>query len=436
MNPKIVRLQSKLERRFKAGHPWLYSNEIQGSPKGIEPGAEVIVQDAGGAFVARGYGHPGSLICVRALSRRADEEDALTATGIERRLRRAASLRKRLGGVEASYRWVHGEADGLPGLVVDRYEIEGAGTVVVVQAHTAGIDRRLDLIVQAITAIEPEAIVIARDDVGVRALEGLAVGETPRVLASPIRRDAGALEGLLSQASVRVSKERKLRADLWAGQKTGLFLDQRANAERLTEWVVRTARASGAREVRILDLCVYVGQWASALSAGLRAARVEPRVWMVDASARALELAELNVTQAGAQAPQCVRADALSAELEAQDLLPGAGPGSFDVVICDPPALIKGRKDLAVGSQAYTQLNTRALRWLKPEGGWLASFSCSALFEETQFLPMLGKALRRSGQGAAWVERAQAAPDHPVVAEFEEGRYLKGWFGLTRPSAL
>jgi 23S rRNA (cytosine1962-C5)-methyltransferase len=205
-----------------------------------------------------------------------------------------------------------------------------------------------------------------------------------------------------------------LDVNLEEGQKTGFYLDQSAN----TQLLVQLLKRSRQEALRVLDLCSYVGQWSVQIAAAFEAGKVD--VTLVDASAAALELAVKNVERYGAKA-KGIKADVIGG-------LGAFEPNSFDVVIADPPALIKGRKALGPGKHAYLQLNTDALKLVKP-GGWIASCSCSNLLEEGEFVQTLGKAARRAGKNVQWIARGGHASDHPVLAEFPEGHYLKCWIG-------
>jgi 23S rRNA (cytosine1962-C5)-methyltransferase len=418
----IWRLKAGMDRRFRAGHPWVYSNELQGSPKGIQPGDPIELHDAGGKFLARGYGSPVSLIAFRALSRDPDFTEPASPAGLHRTLARAAHLRESLGLAYASHRLCFGEADGLPGLVVDRYRLSGGSDVLVAQAHTAGAERMLGALPESLaTLLGPawsKARLLVRNDLSVRKLEGLEVEERARALHGT---EKGLEESELLIAPVRGSEPTRMLADLASGQKTGFFLDQSANVRLAAE---RLAPALGTR-VRVLDLCCYVGQWSTQLTRHLKALSPQVRVEVTafDSSARALELARQNISGAGA--------DCKTTKGDVLEDLAALEPG-YDVVICDPPALIKGRKDAPQGKHAYLQLNTQALRLVKP-GGFIVTCSCSGLLEEEDFLSAIGKAARRNSADLRLIARGAQAPDHPMLPEFPEGRYLKCWIGAVLP---
>ena len=412
------RLKSGFDRRFRGGHPWVYSNELSESPKGIAPGEEVTLHDAGGKFLAHGYGNPHSLIAFRVLSRDAEIQNPWSVEALRARLVSARDLRLALGLGQVSYRLMHGEADGIPGLVIDRYLLKTPdgrpAQAFVIQAHTAGVDRLLPRILEALTPFvdeQPTAIVL-RNDLSVRKLEGIAEEEAKVQKALP-GLDLSRVEIWVKSASG--GEPLSFGVDLMGGQKTGFFLDQAGNIELA---ISRLKSFGGKKRLRCLDLCTYVGQWGAQFSRAFSGLDVVA----VDASEKALNAARENIERAGGHC-ETLRGDVLR-DLEA---LPAQ---SFDVVISDPPALIKNRKDLGAGTHAYLQLNTQAMRLLK-RGGAIVSCSCSALLEEEAFLETLGKAASRNRLDIRWVGRGTQAPDHPMRTEFPEGRYLKGWVGLT-----
>lgn len=427
----VWRLRSGADKRFRSGHPWVYSNELMESPKGLEPGAPVELRDAGGRFLARGYGNPHSLIAFRALSRDESLAEPMSAPGVAARLLEAQRVRRALGLADFSHRLCFGEADQLPGLVIDRYRLhenDGDAQVYVVQAHTAGADRIASGILGILKEVTDDArkaggpdwnrtAVVLRNDLGVRKLEGIEEQE-PRVLKDLPGYD-------LSRSMIRVRSASDpgnaivFQADLAKGQKTGFFLDQAANIELAVAKLRPWARERG--KVRILDLCCYVGQWSAQLAAAFRKEGVSVEVTAVDASAPALEMAKRNIES------QQARCETLKTDvLKGLESIPG---GSFDLIISDPPALIKGRKDIPAGTHAYLTLNTQVFRILAGNGAAICC-SCSALLEEDEFLRALSKASYRNTRSIRWIARGAPAVDHPMRIEFPEGRYLKCWIGL------
>ena len=422
---KIWQLRGGADRRFKAGHPWAYSNELTESPKGITPGQAIELRDTAGKFLARGYGNPNSLIAFRALSRNPSIEDPTSKESVLQALLSAGRLRKELGMGNVSHRLSFGEADFLPGLVIDRYSVSETDQVFVVQAHTAGMDRLMPeipwilekYVAESKSGTWAKTAVVARNDMGVRKLEGLT--ETP---ATALKELPGAD---LSKSKIRVfafdQSIMEFEVDLIGGQKTGFFLDQTYNIHLAIQRFHGLRNPSDPKRVRILDLCCYVGQWSAQFARAYVKTGLEVEVTVVDASAQALERAKKNVEAQGA------RCEALKRDVLKE--LSTLSNHSFDLVISDPPALIKGRKDIPTGTHAYLQLNTQVFRLVRPEGA-VVSCSCSGLLEEESFLQVLTKAAARNQRRVRWVARGSQSPDHPMLSEFPEGRYLKCWSGF------
>jgi len=386
---RVLRLKRGEERRLLAGHLWVFSNEVDTdrTPLGaFAPGEVAQLRSYREAFLGYAYVNPHALICARILSR--DAAQPVSAELIERRLTAALALRDSLG--DARYcRWVFGESDLLPGLVLDRYD-----DLVVGQIATAGMEALRESIESAVRrTVNPRAL-IWKNDSAARDLEELphrvqaACGELPR--------EVGVVEGGLTFA-----------APLADGQKTGWFYDQSANRARLERYV--------AAGVRVLDVCSYVGAWAiTALQRGAA------RACCVDSSPTALEYAA-NARRNG-MTIEALRADAFDA-LKAL----GAQGEHFDVVVLDPPAFIKRKKDIPQGQAAYRKLNQLALELLS-EGGLLVSCSCSYHLAAEELLVAIQAAARHSGRFVQILEHAGQSPDHPLHPAIPETRYLKAFF--------
>lgn len=433
----IWRLKRGLERKFRLGHPWVFSNELAHSPKGLSPGGLVELRDDSGQFLATGYGHPGSLISFRVLSR---EDGSIDEDFFLRKLRSAAEVRRACGVGSASHRLCFAEADGLPGLIVDRFFLAGSQQAFVFQCSTAGMNALIPFIEGALRAfaVEDEARsgvalsrtwIIAANDSSSRRLEGLEI-EPKRALLKPV----GAEDAVVAPATLQLERAYgdgppvELKADLLGGQKTGFFLDQRANVARAAHLMagrfgpLASSPGRADRPLRILDLCCYVGQWGSQLSAAARTLGLEVETTLVDASASALRLAAENVEAQGARAI-VERRDALESLRE----LPAR---AYDVVICDPPAFAKKKKDLPAGQAAYAKLNREAMRRLAP-GGVFATCSCSGLLGDDEFREAIARgAAANPDLSLRFTVRGSHAPDHPQLAEFPQGSYLKCWIGL------
>ncbi|NDG86085.1 MAG: hypothetical protein EBX52_13735, partial [Proteobacteria bacterium] len=309
---KSIRLRSKEERRFKQGHPWVFSNELQESPKNLGMGEVVELCDAGGQFLAYGFANPHSLISFRELSR--DREEAglsperVDASFFLKRFALADSFRGSWFGTAQSYRRIYGEADGLSGLIIDRFA--GVRAVVyVVQPHSAGMDGNLSSILSALAedrsrdAAFGTRIAVLRRDASSREKEGIAKVE-PVVVDLATGREIPPPEMLRSfcfTVSGIMGSSLSLSADLIGGQKTGFFFDQLQNIRLLETLLLRKlrndreARAPGS-VYRVLDLCSYVGQWSAHLAQTLSEREALPAEFTcVDASEPALRFAEGNI---------------------------------------------------------------------------------------------------------------------------------------------
>jgi len=436
----VWRIRRGMDRRFRSGHPWVYSNEIQDEMKGVLPGALIELQDSGGKFLARGYGNPHSLIAFRTLSRIPEVLDPMGEEFLFQVISQAGRLRKNLGLTDLSHRLCYGEGDGLPGLVIDRFLLAGSPLqqVFVVQAHTAGADRILGQLESVLKRYVQEVqsswnlaydwsrtAILIRHDLAVRKMEGLQEQDS-RILKPIAGVDLSQVQ-IVVPAVARSLPFLTFDVDLLQGQKTGFFLDQFNNIQvafqSLHASVIEQVKAQHQKTIQILDLCCYVGQWGAQLAAAFRELGYQTEVTLVDASQKALDLAQKNVTAQGAKV-HVLKGDVLK-DLESLPLR------SFDFVISDPPAFIKSRKDVAVGTHAYLQLNTQVFRVLK-ERGSVVCCSCSALLEEESFLQVFAKASRRNQVQIQWVSRGFQSPDHPARAEFPEGRYLKSWMGIAQ----
>jgi 23S rRNA (cytosine1962-C5)-methyltransferase len=387
-NLPVVRLKKHEDRRVSAGHLWIFSNEIDTRETPVTAftaGELVEVRSDRDRFLGYGYINPHSLIAVRLLGR--DRHFLPGGSLIVHRLRIALSLRERLHA-EPYYRLVHGESDGLPGLVVDRY-----GDVLVVQIGTAGMESLKDAVTDALVKVVKPSAVIYKNDSGARDLENLpkyveaAVGELPETVRV-IERGA------------------QFAAPLAEGQKTGWFYDQAANRRQFLPLI------KGSK--RVLDVFSYVGAWA--VPAALDGAAVT----CVDASQTALDAAVANGVANGVQV-EALRGDAF----EVMSDLVSAGE-KFDCVMVDPPAFIKKRKDAAKGEAAYRRINQLAMQLL-PRDGLLVSCSCSYHLESGQLVDAIQRGARHLTRFAQIIATGGQSPDHPIHPAIPETRYLKAY---------
>jgi 23S rRNA (cytosine1962-C5)-methyltransferase len=380
-----IRLHKDHERRLLLGHPWVFSNEVAGDLRQYEPGSLVDVYAHGGTFLGRGYINPRSLIAVRLLTH---HREPIDNAFFQRRLETAWQRRERLFPGQQSYRLVYSEGDLLPGLIIDRYQDH-----LVLQTLTLGMELRTELICEALESLcHPQAIV-ARNDVGIRALEGLP-------------SEKKLLRGSAHTPLEIWEDDLRFRVDPWEGQKTGFYLDQREN---------RCALRPFLRGERVLDAFCYTGAWA------LHAARAGAvRVLGVDASARAIQCAQEHASQNGLQdACQFAVADVFEYLKQAD-----ARRERFDCIVLDPPAFVKSRSKMREGLHGYWEINRRALRLVKP-GGYLISCSCSYHVDPETFRMTLARAARAARRTALLIEMRSQGRDHPVVLPLSEAAYLK-----------
>jgi 23S rRNA (cytosine1962-C5)-methyltransferase len=435
-SPHIWRLKKGSEKKFRSGHPWVFSSELAQSPKNLPAGALVELRDFNDGFLAKGYGHPNSQISFRTLSLAADRE--IDATWVAERLRQASLLRRLSGVHDFSHRLCFAEGDGLPGLIIDRYRVHATvpdhvRQVFVVQSSTAGMDLLLPTVFAALERLVGEeeargeaswalsAIVLANDSKS-RLMEGIAV--EPKTVKKDVPGFQPSAAKIVIQPGLPDLKPLVFTVDLITGQKTGFFLDQRLNvhlASGVARELMRQMVAEGRSEIRILDLCCYVGQWGTQLAHLATSLGLKAEVTLADASQKALELAAGNV-EAHGQTARPHKMDVLND-------LPKLARRGYDIVICDPPAFIKKKKDLPTGSQAYFKMNREAMRRVAP-GGLFVSCSCSGLFNEEEFRSMLAKVVAGHEGEVRWLLRGSHSPDHPQRPEFPQGTYLKSWIGL------
>jgi len=369
------------------GHPWAYAQAVDRVEGDARAGDVVSVVDHDGRFIGRGLYNPRSQIAVRLLTR---DDEAVDEAFFRRRLQGAIALRRRLGlpsEATDAYRLVNSEGDGLPGLVVDVY-----ADAAVVQVSTLGLALRRATLFDVITT-----------ELGVRSLFEVAVSGYAELegfaVASRIVRGE-------SRPSV-TCREDGLTFDVepLAGQKTGLFLDQRE---------VRKRVGALARGARVLDVYAYVGGF------GLQAARGgAASVTCVDSSARAIARIEAHATRNGLAA-NAVEADAFR-------FLETTTPRAWDLVVIDPPKFARARKDVEAARKGYERLNTLALTACAP-GAVLVTCSCSQNVDETELERILAAAAKNASRQVRVFERHGAGPDHPLPPAFPEGQYLKVLF--------
>ncbi|SEJ24775.1 SAM-dependent methyltransferase [Azotobacter beijerinckii] len=388
MSLPSLRLKANAERRLRAGHLWVYSNEVDvlATPlTAFQAGDQAILEAAGGKPLGIVALSPNNLICARLISR--DLKHPLDKSLLVHRINVALSLRERLFDAPC-YRLVYGDSDLLPGLVVDRF-----GDHLVVQLASAAMERHKDAVVEALVQVLKPAGILFKNDSSARDAEGL-------------ERYVETAFGVMPEWVALEENGVKFEAPVQGGQKTGWFYDHRLNRARLAPYV---------KGKRVLDLFSYVGGW------GVQAAAFgATEVMCVDGSALALDGVERNAALNGmAEKMTCVEGDVFEALKELK-----AAEERFDVVIADPPAFIKRKKDLKNGEAAYRRLNEQAMRLLTKDG-ILVSASCSMHLPEDDLQNILLGSARHLDRHIQLLERGGQGPDHPVHPAIAETRYIK-----------
>jgi 23S rRNA (cytosine1962-C5)-methyltransferase len=374
-------------KRAESGHPWVFSNEIEmdGAARALPPGGLVTLRRADGSALGVAMFHPHTLIAARLLDR--DAGRAIGPRFLMRRFERALQLRERLF-TKPCYRLVHAEADGLPGLVVDRF-----GAVLVVQSNSAGMARLEPIVCGALAALLQPAAIVLRND---------GVGRGPEGLPSEVRVALGRLDN-----PVEVEEDgARFPVDLLGGQKTGWFYDQRENRGFV-------ARLAGG--ARVLDL--YCGGGGFAVQAARAGAAA---VTGIDSSAAAVQLAAAAAAANGVGAVCSFRRAEVFGEA---GRLPAAGE-RFDIVIADPPAFARVQRDIGAALRGYRKLARLAAALTAPRG-ILFLASCSFHVGEAEFAEAVRRGLADAGRTGRVLRRAGAAPDHPVHPALPESAYLK-----------
>lgn len=382
-----LKLKKNECRRLRAGHLWVFSNEVDTKVtplNSFNPGETVTVTSANGDKIGNAYINPHSLICARIYSR--DPKQQLDEELLSRAIHSAQQLRQSYF-TKPYYRLVYGESDFLPGLIVDRFD-----DTLVLQTSTLGMDLVRDIVICALDRVVSSANIIVKNDIASRQLEGLdsvvdvvkgTVGDNLQVEENNAQFSIAALHG----------------------QKTGWFYDHRANRRSMQEWV---------HNRKVLDVFSYVGGWA--IQAAVAGAS---EIHCVESSAKACKYIESNSnTNNVSEKIQIIHQDAF----EALSSLKNADQ-KFDVIILDPPAFIKRKKDIKQGTTAYQRLNRLALHLLS-HNGILISASCSFHFQRNDHLKVLRNAAYKSGYRIQILGENRYAPDHPVHPAIPETDYL------------
>lgn len=389
MKLDTVYLRKNKQRRIQGGHLWAYSNEIDPKRSPIKqffPGQQIHLRSHDNKLLGTGYVNPHSLLCVRLFSR---GTEALDRKLLDLRIRQALSLRSKLF-TTPYYRLVYGESDLLPGLIVDRF-----GGHLSVQFNTAGIELLKDDILTTLKEILSPASILLRNDSTIRPLEGLP-------------QESLVAHGNSPEEVELVENGVRFLAPLAQGQKTGWFYDQRCN---------RAEVSSHAKGRRVLDVFSYIGSFS--IQAGVAGAS---EIWAVDSSRTAIELAEKNSQLNG------IGNKFTGIIGDAFDVLKGLRDEGedFDIIVVDPPAFIKRKKDHQEGFGAYHRINELAVRLLKKEG-LLLTASCSMHLRKEELLDVLRGSVHRTGRHAQVLFHGSQGPDHPVHPAIPETHYLKAY---------
>lgn len=386
-----LRLKKNEDRRLKQGHLWIFSNEVDtvATPlKGFEMGQVVQVEEANGRAIGVAYINPNTLICGRVISR--NPKVKLSQTFLKNRFQAALQLRE-MNFSEPCYRFVYGEGDGLPGLVIDRFN-----DVFVVQITTQGMERVKHDILQVLENLfHPKAIVI-RNNSSSRELEGLPLSDDEVI-------------GTLPEEIIITENGTQFAIPVKDGQKTGWFYDHRMARGRLQDLV---------KGKRVLDVFSYLGAWG--LAAGVAGAA---EVTCVDSSESALDGVDRNAQLNG------IQDKVITVQGNAFDVLKAlkAEDHKYDVIIVDPPAFVKRKKDLKAGTEAYRRINEMAMRLLEKDG-ILVSASCSHHMTRDGLLNQVQAAARHVDRHLQLFDQGHQGPDHPVHPSIPETEYIKTFF--------
>lgn len=388
---KTLKLKKNEEKRIRQGHLWVFSNEVdtkQTPLSAFEAGEEVVVETANGKPLGLAYINPNTLICARILSRTV--KGNVNYRLLKKRIQQAQALRE-LSFDAPYYRLVFGDSDALPGLIIDRF-----GDVFVMQISTAGMDKHKDTLVELLQNLyQPQAIVL-KNDLPSREIEGL-------------ERYEEVVYGELPEQVMIEENGAKFVIPVAEGQKTGWFYDHRMARKRMQALV---------KGKKVLDVFSYLGGWG--IAAAVAGAE---EVTCVDASELALDGVDLNAELNG------VADKMVTIQGNAFDVLNAlkSEAAKYDVVIVDPPAFVKRKKDFKQGSEAYRRINELAMRLVEKDGV-LISASCSFHMGRDALLGQIQSAARHIDRTVQLFDQAHQAPDHPVHPAIPETEYIKTFF--------
>ncbi len=384
-------LKKNEDKRLRKGHLWVFSNEVDTKRSPLDQfaaGDLVVIKDNSGKPLGSAYINPNTLVCARLISRKPSQK--LGGNFFKDRISNALALRERLFD-KPYYRLVFGESDGLPGLVIDRF-----GSVLSVQITTAGIEKQKEILVTTlIELLSPESIILKNDN-SQRQLENLS-------------QKTEVIYGTLPETLIIEENNALFQLNVIDGRKTGWFYDHRNS---------RVQVAKLAKEQRILDLFCYSGAW------GIPAAMAGASdVTCVDSSESALTMAQSSAKLNSVQdRMHFVRSDVFDFLKQARE-----NNAHYDIIILDPPALIKRKKDFKAGYEAYRRLNHLALQVLS-KNGILVSASCSHHLTKSNLHELLRSSARHIDRHLVFFSSGSQGPDHPVHPSIPETEYLKTYF--------
>lgn len=372
-----VIISNRAKKRLKGKHPWIFSNEIVEKPE-VSAGEIVEIRDEQGHRIATGYYNPHTLIAVRILSYHQEFD-------LHNRVAKALDFRRQHYKT-LTYRWIYGESDGLPGLIVDRYS-----QTLVAQILTAGMEKLRNEIITSLVEFGSPDRILFRNDSSYRELEGLPK-QVEWVYGDPVDQEIIEMDDL------------KFEVNYTEGQKTGFFLDQQTNRQRLSKY---------AHGERMLDVFSYSGGWSLyGAKAGLK------NITAVDSSADALKAASRNAELNNFNF-NCIDQDAFQFLREAY-----SSKDRYDVIVLDPPAFCKSKRQLPEAVRGYREINVRAMKLLERDGV-LFTCSCSQPVTPEIFVDILRQAAADSGRSFRMIELLLHPLDHPVLLQFPESLYLK-----------
>ena len=400
---KTLRLREGKEKSLLRRHPWIFDSAI--AKGGGDPGETVRVESAAGDFLAWAAFSPASRIRARVWS--FDQAQRIDAAFLRSLIRRSIAVRQLFDIRSDGLRLIHGEADGLPGLIVDRY-----GDTLVAQFLAAGVERFKEPIVEALLQETGLSRLYERSDASVRKLEGLAE------VTGWLRGGADAAGAAPATELTIREHDWQLTLDIATGHKTGFYLDQRDSRQRFA------AHTRHRRFQRVLNCYCYTGGFTVAALSGGAA-----HVTSIDSSGPALERAHANVELNGFDAS---RARFLDADVNASLRAFVESGERFDAIVLDPPKFAPTAAHAERAARAYKDINRLALKLLEP-GGELFTYSCSGGISADLFHKIVASAGIDAGVEGCISERLQGAPDHPMTIHFPEGEYLKGLVVVRKP---